>query len=555
MKGEVMRFDDRPEAIWLYKNCHKYHHIVIQKCSQIGMTEFLFNLMMYWLQNNIRVLFLVPNDTWRTDYVRDRVDGNLIRNCPFYKENYGSNKEEAKNVGLKTFFGTKVKFAGVRNKSNLFSYPCKAIIVDEFDLCNQSNLVFAEDRVGWKTTADEEDPYTIKIGNPSIENWGLNKEFKKVDQYFWYAQCDHCKHEQIMDWKLHFVEKIDNKWRLKDPQGNPICLNCKKPFNRRGNGQYKLTVKGYKPDSIGIHADKLRWDVDKDGIQKLFVKWLEAQNSITAMENFYNQNLGLPYAGSEHRITKQMLYDCAANGPTEPFDVNKLEASTYIDNEGKTHIAAANKLFSIVAGVDQGQDKGSHMHISIVEKGVRTKIFIGRVNSLDELDEKLKYYKVGTCVIDSQGGAFGYTDLQQYVKNAPCQVLLCRYRPKDKIETLYTIDYENKVIQVNRTGSLDASFDAYKNKEIILPFDLTSVDNNSFVPEMTESVRKQEINPKTSVVETTWIHSSPDDHRHADNYELLAMLIAGLSPACENSFIDDEPRLFQDKTDDDRWAV
>ncbi|KKK56603.1 hypothetical protein LCGC14_3062890, partial [marine sediment metagenome] len=185
--GKEMVFDNRPEAIWVYKRIHKYHDIVIMKCAQVGMTELLFNLMMYWLSIGIRVLFLVPNDTWRTFYVRDRIDG-LIKNCEYYRDNYSVTPEDLRSVAQKTFFNTTVKFAGARNKLNLFSFPCKAVIIEEFDLCNQENLVFADDRTGWKTKKEDEDPYTIKIGNPSIENWGINKTFKETNQYFWHAK-------------------------------------------------------------------------------------------------------------------------------------------------------------------------------------------------------------------------------------------------------------------------------------------------------------------------------------------------------------------------------
>ena len=522
-----MMFDNRPEAIWVYKRIHKYHDIVIQKCSQVGMTELLFNLMMYWLSKGIRVLFLVPNDSWRTVYVRDRID-SLIKHCEYYRDNYSVNPKDPGSATLKSFFGTTVKFAGARNLANLFSYPCKAIIVEEFDLCNQENLVFADDRTGWKTDEKEDDPYTIKIGNPSIENWGINKQFKETNQYFWFAKCD-CGHEQIMDWLNHFVEKDDevkSGWKLRDPKGNPVCESCHKAFDRRGNGQYKKIASG-KEGSIGIHIDKLRWDVSRNAIQKLFVDWIKAQTSIVAMEHFYNQNLGLPYEAGEHRITKTMLMECAKKGPVQFMAAEQLHGTTYVGEDGKKHRAAASSLVTVVAGVDQGQGKGNHMHISIVHEGaIRHKLWIGRVYSLEELEQKLDDYNVEICVIDAQGGGIGYNDLRSLCDRRSGQVYMCRYRPKRKPENMFSIDEDNNMIQANRTDSLDAGFDSYKHQRVVLPQCINDIDNGEFIPQMIESVRSKTID-KNNVVVGIWSNTGPDDHRHADVYELLAMHIAG----------------------------
>lgn len=512
--GDHLVFYNRPEAVWVYSIIHTFHDVVIQKCSQVGATELLLNVAMDHLQHNRRILFLVPNDTWKTAYVKDRVDG-LIKNSPAYKANYSVGEGDSASTSLKTFYGTTIKFAGVRNLTNLFSYPCQVIIVDEFDLCNQENLVFADDRTGWKTFESSNNPYTIKVGNPSIENWGLNKEFKKTNQYFWYAECGHCKHEQILNWLTHFVEKdINNIYILKSPDGSPVCTNCHKPFTRRGKGRYKPVNQG-KPGSIGIHIDKLRWDVSKDAIHKLFEKWLKAQTSIIEMENFYNQHLGLPYSAGDHRITLQMLLQCAEKGP-----VGLTSAQTLASESPHSNIGA------IIAGIDQGHGKGHHIHISHVNNlGVRTKLFIGRVNTTDEIENMLDDYNVEICVMDAQGGGIGYNELRSLAEKRSGQLYLCRYRPKDKPGTLYDMDDSGHVM-VNRSESLDGSFDCYKHKYVLLPKNFQEVDNHSFVPQMIESVRTKEIDKNNTVI-TIWKNTSADDHRHADNYEYIAMKIAG----------------------------
>ena len=551
--GQEMVFDNRPEAIWVYKNVQGMHNIIIQKCSQVGASELLFNIMMHHLKVGRRVLFLVPNDTWRTTYVGDRING-LIKNCLEYSKNYSPDPKDPASMTMKTFYGTAVKFAGARNIVNLFSYPCKVIIVDEFDLCNQENLVFADDRTGWRTKANEEDSYTIKAGNPSIENWGINFSFKETNQYFWFAKCD-CGHSQVMDWLTHFVEvddSVKSGWKLRDPKGNPVCEKCHKPFERRGKGQYKKVADG-KPKSLGVHMDKLRWDVSLNAIQLLFAKWEKAQTSITAMENFYNQNLGLPYEAGEHRITKTMLLKCAENGPLQFIDPEQLKADIYVGKDGKKHRAAAESLITTIAGVDQGQGKGNHMHISMVsDKGIRHKIYIGRVYSLEELEQKLDDYNVDTCVIDAQGGGIGYNDLRSLCERRAGQVYLCRYRPKDKPENLYTIDEDNHIIQANRTDSLDASFDAYKHQRVVVPQNISNIDDGEFIPQMIESVRTKIID-KNNVVVGIWKSTGADDHRHADNYELLAMHIAGFSDT--DIYEEDlDPDVIDDDTNDS-WDV
>jgi len=557
--GQVMVFNNRPEAIWVYKVIHKYHNVVIQKCSQVGMTEMLFNLMMYYLKQGLRTMFLVRDDGWRHVYVQDRVNG-LIKYVPYYKNNHSLDPTDPKSTKLKRFFNTTVRFAGVRNAANLFSTPAQVIIVDEFDLCNQENLVFADDRTGWKTHENQDDPYTVKIGNPTIENWGINKELKKVDQYYWHAECDHCGHQQRMEWTTHFVEKDDSSksgWKLKDPKGNPVCTNCNKSFNRRGKGHYKLVNKGDKESSIGIHIDKLRWDVSKNAIKKLFIKWEEAQTSIIAKEHFYNQELGLPYEAGEHRITKTMLLECAVNGPLQMIKPDELKANTYVGVDGVKHKAAAESLVTVVAGLDQGHSKGNHLNISIVtDKGVRHKIFIGRVFSLKEFEQKLDDYNVSTCVIDAAGGGFGYNELRDLCSRRPGQVYLCRYRAKSKTEAMYKIDEDHSLISANRTDSLDGSFDAYKNKKVILPQNYADIDGGQFVEQMVESVRTKEVDKNNTII-GVWKNTGPDDYRHSDNYEYIAQCVAGYSNAdvYEGEESGDLDIIDDNAADDYNWDV
>lgn len=552
--GQEMAFDNRKEAAWLYAHIHKFHTVVIQKCSQVGATELLFNLMMWHLQNGRRILFLVPNDTWRTIYVRDRVDG-LVKNCPYYKENYSVDPKDPSSATLKSFFGTTVKFAGARNVSNLFSYPCKVIIVDEFDLCNQENLVFADDRTGWKTFEDEEEPFVVKIGNPSIENWGINKEFKKTSQYFWFAICDHCKHEQRLDWQTHFVEPDESRksgWKLKDEEGNPVCESCKKAFTRRGNGHYKQVNEG-KPGSIGIHIDKLRWDVSKNAIKTLFTKWEEAQTSIVAMENFYNQHLGLPYENGEHRVTKSMIIDCST-GSNDFVSMDKLRGEVYEADDGKSHRRAASSRWTIVAGVDQGHGKGNHMHISAIDdSGTRHKYWIGRCYSLAEIEQKLDDYQVSVCVMDAQGGAIGYNELRSLIQRRNGQLYLCRYRPKDDPKHTYILDEETGTVLANRTELMDGVFDSYKHHKVVLPQSSLFIDDGEFVNQMTEPVRTKEVD-KNNVIQGNWKNSGPDDHFHADVYELLAFKLAGYDHIEESEELTDD-KVIDDDDDSSSWVV
>ncbi|KKL82332.1 hypothetical protein LCGC14_1985810, partial [marine sediment metagenome] len=330
------------------------------------------------------------------------------------------------------------------------------------------------------------------------------------------------------------------------PKGNPVCESCHKPFDRRGNGRYKKTSSG-KEGSIGIHIDKLRWDVNDNAIQELLGLWVTAQTSIVAMEHFYNQHLGLPYEAGEHRITKNMLMRCAEKGPVQFMAAEQLKGSVYVGEDGKKHRAAASSLVTVVAGVDQGQGKGNHMHISIVHEGaIRHKLWIGRVYSLEELEQ-----------IDAQGGGIGYNDLRSLCARRSGQVYMCRYRPKRKPENMFSIDEDNNMIQANRTDSLDAGFDAYKHGRVVLPQTINDIDNGEFIPQMIESVRSKTID-KNNVVVGIWSNTGPDDHRHADVYELLAMHIAGFGDTdVYDDDEDDEPYIIDDadEYDDDSGYV
>ena len=506
---EELTFHDKPWLAYIYKD--ESPTIIIQKCVQIGISEWALCSMFSFARRGKRGMYLLPDDEWRATFVADRVDGLLDR-VPFYKANVGSLLQGGKQSDSKKFkniFKTAWKFAGTHAKTAgstadikkpkaAFEYQADCLLIDEYDEHEATDLAYMFDRL-----ASAKDPIVRLFGNPTIEGRGIAAEFAKSDQKYWYVECDKCGELQVLDWYKHFVKEEpegSGVYSLRDSSVpgvgdiNPVCTECGQTFDRCGKGQWIPANHG-APIS-GYAISRLFIGKRSHDILELWNKFREARNNPSAMQNFHNQWLGVPYENKEDKLTEPVLIRCV----------------------GTHRTGVRDDMPRCTAGIDQG--KNYHVQISEIIEGRRHKVYIGSVYDKESLRGILEKYNVSDLVLDAQGG--GYAETRELVASID-GAWMCFYRPKDQVKAVYDCDQKDHVVKTNRTEMCDLMVKSYKDGQVVLPVDWEAVDSGEFKKHMLVPHRLFDRSTGLPI----WT-KGVDHYFHADVYDYLAFLISGM---------------------------
>ena len=491
-RGQRLEF--APDRTWqfaLYKDNSK--NITIEKAAQVGISEWAFCSVYAFAMRGQIVLYVLPSDADRNLVVPRRIDRTIER-VPFYRENCATGRKASDMKSQKTLFGVDCMFLGSNSATAFFEKPADVLMIDEYDKCNHTNLVYAADRL-----ASSPDPHVYKFGNPTISGYGIDAEYEKSDQKEWHLTCPHCQEVQPLTWFDNFVKETDGKWSLRYPGSNDndasaVCRKCCDPIDRLTPG--KWIVQNPESNISGYHISRLFGDVRSGIVSTLFDEWLEAQNDATKLQRFYNNVLGIPYDAKGSKITETDLSACVA------------DYAMPLSSEGGT-----------ISGCDVGN--ALHVHISLLENGVRRKLFVGTVSSFEDLSGLHNLYNVNRGVID----AMPETRKAREFCRSHSGWYMCRYFPTDNTGDV-KVDNVKREVQVDRTQSLDASHAAFVSKHVLLPSDWRQLDSGDFVKQMTAPTRV--VKETARGLRYVWDEGSkPDHHRHADNYECIAARLFG----------------------------
>ncbi|KKK86964.1 hypothetical protein LCGC14_2757970, partial [marine sediment metagenome] len=182
--NKPMRFDDRYRFLLpLYKSLPT--NLAMEKAVQCGATELFVVSALEEAARGLRILYVQPNFDLRNKFVKDRLD-RLLRSVPYYyyllTHALGGT---TMSTGMKHFGKGLLNFVGSNTPGEFISYPADSLYIDEVDQCDVKNLELAPDRL------DASDyKYDRQIGNPSIENWGIDAAYQESSQGEWIIKCD-----------------------------------------------------------------------------------------------------------------------------------------------------------------------------------------------------------------------------------------------------------------------------------------------------------------------------------------------------------------------------
>lgn len=478
-------------------------------------------------------LYVLPDDAFRSDFMRERFNP-IVQHNPDWRTNIGSAYKNADAMSVKHLWGIPWKFVGARNKKNFFSFTAAAAIVDEYDLCNQSNLGFLEDRFG-----RQDKVFFYRFGNPGLPGQGINAEIERTDCKLWLIKCQACNHWQELDWYQNVVRQVDDgRFELRDPryplstdstmldfedesiEAEVYCCKCHKPIDRLARGywvpKYQGRIRsGYKISQLFGRVSRRAVVLELFFGRKGF---LESIGDMDLFQRFHNNALGVPHRPPGSAISEELLDRCIAREGDiwEPFSVCDLPI---LDEKKRRPIETSG-------GLDINPGYGHVLHVEQLDfDGNRRKLATLRCRNWEEIQDAVKLWNVqtGVCDINPEREAS-----RTFVENNPGWYT-CEFT-NGNIQGPYKIDHANQAIQANKTVTLDRSYRDFQTRTVLLARDYRNY-HPDFVDQMTASVRKLvQVQGKllTKVVAVWDEGSARDDDRLADAYcKINASIYAG----------------------------
>ena len=418
-------------------------------------------------------IYWFPTDTALYPFMQSRFDRLVELNRDLSDLLRSTDNVKTKLIGQAFAY-----FFGLESKTNKESTPADHMVFDEYDLMLPTDVEIARERM-----QDSPHKYVDIIGNPTLPDFGVDALLKDSSFQCWtmkcksghWNECDLGTEETPGDAKMIFPECIE--------QGFLACSKCYRPLDVLGGrwiAKYpKIKRSGRFVSRLFVHGTDM-------------VGLLEEYRKAFSKANFYNRRLGLPYADTHSRITKeQVLKLCGSQNMQE-------------------------HAFKTTMGIDVNPEAGHHY---VVSRPGRTRlrdiIAIGVVKDLDELPLIIRKLDVKKFVIDAQ------PDLEHARKlcqKFPGKGFMCYYNRHQKDS--YAWDDDNHKVSVNRTESLDASQRLLREGLIELPLRNSVVDD--FAEHCGNIAKRTTFDETTGEPSVEYVQlgvNKPDHFRHAFNYD------------------------------------
>lgn len=420
-----------------------------QKGSQLGFTEVGLNRALFTIDiRKTDVLYVLPSQNpHASEFTAGRFDPAL-QLSPYLDKLFG----DVRNVGHKRAGAVNLYIRGSRSPASLKSIPAGLLILDELDEMNQGNLALADERQTGQRKRQK-----ISISTPTIENVGINALYQRSTQAIFVFKCPGCSKFIDLKWPDNFVLCGEAEYDPKIDESYIKCNYCDKKLDHESKHEYLVT--GQWQDQIsnrllrGFHINQLYSPTETPG--RIAKVWFKAQYSLTEMQMFHNNKLGVVFEIPDSRISISDINYCIGEYHNKP----KIQQGTLV-----------------TMGIDQGKDL--HYWIDAwypipnangdIHSIYRAKLLeYGITGDFDYLDHLMEKWQVAFAV----GDHLPQTRSMQEVANRwPNRFCTCLYADSQKARTMVFNSIENRVT-VDRTAWLDLALGRFKARSIKIPMD------------------------------------------------------------------------------------
>jgi hypothetical protein len=467
LDGKRFTFKRHEYLIEPYHDSHPYQ--VHMKAAQLGLTSLAMLKTVYSARyRGFRgILYLFPSRMDVTDFSKSRV-APLLQDNP---DTIGKWIRDTDSSNIKKIWNSFLYFRGMRSRVSLKSIPVDFLILDECDEAYQPAIDMAMERM-----AHSEFREVLKLSNPTLPDYGIDKAFQETDQRYWLLKCPSCGEYTCLEDTF------------------PDCLIEHGILVYRGCMQCHAELN----PSVGEWVPKHPAISERRGyhFSQLFSHFVEPAEILHQyrlsdnLTDFYNLKIGIPYVQAENRLTVQEVLDlCGSEGISS-------------QDEGPCYM-----------GVDQGGD----LHVTIGKRsGDKGKIIhLGVYRDWEELDLLMKRFHVSRCVVDALPET---RNARAFAMRHKGRVFLNYYSVHQKGS--YKWNERDLTVSVDRTESLDASHNEIITGRLILPRQSDRV--LEFVHHLHNVAKKLEEDEETGSKRYIYVKLGEDHYRHAFNYAVIA---------------------------------
>ncbi len=485
------------------------------KGAQMGFTEAVLNISFFSMDvKGIDVLYVLPSQKPdASDFSAARFDAALE-----LSPHLGNMFSDVKNVGHKTAGAVNFYLRGSKSRGGLKSIPVGLVILDELDEMDQDNVPLA-----WERMAGQPEKSIWKISTPTINNYGINKEYIKSSQNHFYFKCPSCSRFTELLFPDSLIITADDLLDQENlAKSHLICKECK---NKLPQIEYQLGNKHMGADEA--KADWLesgKWietignrDIKGWHIPQLYsttvhppeiaAQYLKAQLDKSEEQEFWNSKMGMPHEVKGARITDEEINACKGEYINEQLDPSGL-ITMGIDVGTWCHYEICQ--WTQPQGIYRGADINMMSHCKMIA--------FGKVRSFDELDHLMWRFRVAFAVIDAQPER---RKSIEFCNRFYGHARACFY-PQGVNGKEIHINKDEPSISVDRTSWLDLSLGRFFNKRITIPKNV-SVEYCGHVKAIVRTYEKDQWGNPVGVYVTG---TEEDHHAHARNYAEIALPLA-----------------------------
>lgn len=472
LDGKPLGFDRHEYLQEPYKDSHiDQTHL---KATQLGLSSLAMLRVAYGARfvGYRGILYLFPSRSDMSEFVKGRVNP-LIEENP---DTIGHWIQEADSTGLKKLGNSFLYFRGMKSTIGLKSVPVDFLVMDELDEAPPSAVKFAMARM-----AHSEFKHVLKLSNPTLPDYGIDKAFQQTDMRYWLLRCEKCNtynclEDQFPDCLLEVGDGVIRS-----------CSKCRSKLDI-SNGKWVAKRPAVK-DKRGYHYSQLfSHFVEPADILKEF-------RTTTNLTLFYNLIIGNAWVEATNRLSiSEILALCDSRGNAS-------------EDPGPCFM-----------GVDQGKDL--HVVISKIKDQKQSEVIhLSIKKDWKDLDDLMQRFHVARCVVD---GLPETRNARAFAERHKRKVFLNYYSIHQKGS--YRWNEKDLTVTEDRTESLDASHNEIQDGELVLPRESNIV--REFAQHCHNVAKRLEEDEETGSKRYVYVKLGDDHFRHSLNYSVIARSFA-----------------------------
>lgn len=397
---------------------------VIQKGSQIGMSEVAVTIALHAAATGSNVLYLLPTAERAQDFSQTRI-GMAIAASPTLSRMVGPTDELPRapdNLRVRRIGEGFLHTLGGTDPSRIRGLPMDLVIFDEADEIDESMIHEGRQRI-----AASKEPRIIMLSTPTNSATGINNWFQQSDRNFYWVNCSMCSESQPLSWEANVRET-----------GELSCRACGGGIDVGARGEWRPELAGnpYRGYALSrlysprANFERMRFEASDPALQ--------------ARIAFFNGVLGLPY-----------------DPPGGSISIAELDAAR------RDYLAQDQTAKFRVMGVDQGASV--HYVIRGAERDARPLCAAGIVPRIADLDEIITRFGVEVVVIDAQPSQGEALDLVARFKGSCVQVYVAYYSQPGDVRM--SVNRGKRQVNIPRTLALDGLYAGLRAGRLSLPRD------------------------------------------------------------------------------------